>query len=188
MKTKINITNYITKGLILAITAVSLMINASGQKTQEFVNSEKYAFAQILAAEINADNAKTVVSAPSSNSAKFEMSVEEFLKKAAGISSGSVNMEMETSEETATDENNNLEHFLYSAASLNQVEPSFAIENISGSDSELENFLIHAASLYSVQDVNIGSTDSETEALDGDVTDFLIKAAGLNISNCLTMN
>jgi hypothetical protein len=180
MKTKINITNYLTKGVILASVAVSLMLNTSAQKIQDFVNAEKYASAQIMANELTRDNDKNISSTAAPKKANTEVSLEAFLIKAAGLNSIISANEMETSDVKTNDESVSLEQFLITAAGLNQVENSNSDENVITSDKEVENFLIHAASLNSIQNTNILSTDSENESQEMDNTDFLLNAAGLN--------
>jgi hypothetical protein len=188
MKTKVNITNYLTKGSILVIIAVSLMINISAQKAQDLINSEKYASAQYIATEVNADNTKKLVSVASSTSANSEVSLEAFLMKAAGINLNVKAEEIEASEASGDNENSSLEQFLITAAGLNHAEISNTCENVSDSEKDLEDFLIHAASLDSVQDYNNISADSENESQDAGFADFLLRAAGLNMCNSSVMN
>jgi hypothetical protein len=180
MKTKINITNYLTKGVILASVAVSLMLNTSAQKTMDFANGEKYASTQIMANELTCNNDKTISSTAAPKKTNTEMSLEAFLVKAAGLNSIISANEMEASNFKSNDESVSLEQFLIIAAGLNQIENSITDENVVASDKEVENFLIHAASLNSIQDYNILSTDSENESQEMDNTDFLLNAAGLN--------
>jgi len=188
MKTKINITDYLTKGFILAIIAVSLMINISAQRSQDFLNSGKYAYTETFATDLNTDNTKKLLSRASSSSDNTNVSLEAFLIKAAGINSFASVEELETSESNINNEERSFEQFLISAAGLNKVEICNAGEKISDTEKDLLNFLTHAARLDSVQEVNSVSVESNTESQEDDMTDFLIKAAGLNMNNSSTMN
>jgi len=147
MKTKINITNYITKVFILAVFAVSLMINTSAQKNQDCANAEKFASAQILANEYSVDNGKNANSVAPVKKDKSENTLEGFLIKAAGINHPMPLIENENSELTSTDEAAEIESFLIKAAGFNQIETSCDNEIVSASDTDLENFLVKAAGL-----------------------------------------
>ena len=188
MKTKINITDYLTKGFILAIIAVSLMINISAQRSQDFLNSGKYAYVQTFAADLNTDNTKKLLSRASSSNDNTNVSLEAFLIKAAGINALTTFEDLETSESKINNEEGSLEQFLISAAGLNKVEKCNLGEKISDTEKDLQNFLIHAASLDSAQEANNVSADSSNESPEADLTDFLVKAAGLNMYNTPTVD
>lgn len=147
MKTKINITNYITKGFILAIFAVSLMINTSAQKNQDCITAEKIASAKLLAAEFTGDNDKNALSVAPLKKINTENSLEAFLIKAAGINHPVAEIENENSELTSSNAAIAIESFLIKAADLNKIETSCGNEIISASDPDLENFLVKAAGL-----------------------------------------
>ena len=147
MKTKINITNFITKGFILAVFAVSLMINTSAQKNQDFVNAEKLASAQILASEFTGDNGNNEALATPVKKINSENTLEAFLIKAAGINQPVAEFENENSELNSNAETIDIESFLVNAAGLNNIEIPCNNDSVSASEMDLENFLVKAAGL-----------------------------------------
>jgi hypothetical protein len=183
MKTKNNLTNYITKGFILASITISLMLNISAQKNQDFLASEKYTADQNFGTDLNADNNKKLVSSATATTNNSDASFETFLMKAAGININVSAEQSESSEENLSDESTCFENFLISAAGLNKVENSDMNGNISCSEKDLGIFLIHAAGLNSLQDINAVPADSEIEAQNNDLINFLVKAAGLYTYN-----
>ena len=186
MRTKINITNYLTKGFVLATIAVSLMFNTTAQKTQDFAVSEKNASIQLLARVSSADNGKNSASVIPAKKADTEANLEAFLIKAAGINLlVSVN-ESENSEMNSSDESASLESFLINAAGLNRSYEICQDENSTSSDKDLENFLQHAANIDSNQE-NILINDSGIESQESDLTDFLVRAAAMDMCNLSTM-
>ncbi len=156
MKTKINITNYITKGFILAVFAVSLLINTSAQKSKDFVDSEKIATAQVLASEFSGDNGNNATSVTPVKKNNSENTLEGFLIKAAGINHPVAEIESENSDLNANDEAAAIQSFLINAAGLNTIESTCKIEASSVADTDLENFLFKAAGLDML---NISSVD-----------------------------
>ena len=186
MKTKINITNFLTKGFVLAAFAVSLMINTSAQKTQDFANSDKFTSVMMLSGDYTGDNGKNAASVAPVKKAYSDNSLEAFLMKAAGINNSVAELENKNSGINTTDETNSLENFLFNAAGIDKIVPANVDLNVTVSDKDLENFLLHAADLDANKNC-ILSNDSATDDQDLDLSDFLLKAASLDM-NPLTMD